>query len=190
MENLMNLRWWSACIGVLVGEFLGDFDHLLYALVVFIAVDYITGVLCAVLDKNLSSEIGFQGIVRKVAIFLLVGVANVLDVHIIGGNLLLLVERGYLNCRTCSENGASRTEEAAGSHEGDTGKADARINNARWGNLPGLFFGAVVTTTAISILYEGNVKSYEQGSWETRNHLSDIHAHGWKNASEASFDER
>ena len=84
MENLMNLRWWSACIGVLVGEFLGDFDHLLYALVVFIAVDYITGVLCAVLDKNLSSEIGFQGIVRKVAIFLLVGVANVLDVHIIG----------------------------------------------------------------------------------------------------------
>mgnify|MGYP002251636406 CR=1 FL=1 len=89
MENLMNLRWWSACIGVLVGEFLGDFDHLLYALVVFIAVDYITGVLCAVLEKNLSSEIGFQGIVRKVAIFLLVGVANVLDVHIIGSGCVL-----------------------------------------------------------------------------------------------------
>ena len=89
MENLMNLRWWSACIGVLVGEFLGDFDHLLYALVVFIAVDYITGIFCAVLDKNLSSEIGFQGIVRKVAIFLLVGVANVLDVHIIGSGCVL-----------------------------------------------------------------------------------------------------
>ena len=89
MENLMNLRWWSACIGVLVGEFLGDFDHLLYALVVFIAVDYITGILCAVLDKNLSSEIGFQGIVRKVAIFLIVGVANVLDVHIIGSGCVL-----------------------------------------------------------------------------------------------------
>ena len=84
MENLMNLRWWSACIGVLVGEFLGDFDHLLYALVVFIAVEYIEGVLCAVLDKNLSSEIGFQGIVRKVAIFPPVGVANVLDVDILG----------------------------------------------------------------------------------------------------------
>ena len=89
MENLMNLRWWSACIGVLVGEFLGDFDHLLYALVVFIAVDYITGIFCAVLDKNLSSEIGFHGIVRKVAIFLLVGVANVLDVHIIGSGCVL-----------------------------------------------------------------------------------------------------
>ena len=89
MENLMNLRWWSACIGVLVGEFLGDFDHLLYALIVFIAVDYITGVLCAVLDKNLSSEIGFRGIARKVCIFLLVGVANVLDVHIIGSGCVL-----------------------------------------------------------------------------------------------------
>ena len=41
------------------------------------------------LDKNLSSEIGFQGIVRKVAIFLLVGVANVLDVHIIGSGCVL-----------------------------------------------------------------------------------------------------
>ena len=151
MENLMNLRWWSACIGVLVGEFLGDFDHLLYALVVFIAVDYITGVLCAVLDKNLSSEIGFQGIVRKVAIFLLVGVANVLDVHIIGsgcvlrsafgGDLFLSVERGHLDCRTCSENGTSRTEEAAGSHEGDTGKANARIKERSPAGKPaGLIF--------------------------------------------------
>ena len=147
MENLMNLRWWSACIGVLVGEFLGDFDHLLYALVVFIAVDYITGVLCAVLDKNLSSEIGFHGIVRKVAIFLLVGVANVLDVHIIGSGcvlrsavIFLLVERGHLHRRTRSENGASRTEEAAGSHEGDTGKANARINNARRGKSCRAYF--------------------------------------------------
>ena len=89
MENLMNLRWWSACVGVLVGEFLGDFDHLLYALVVFIAVDYITGIFCAVLDKNLSSEIGFQGIARKVCVFMLVGVANVLDVHVIGSGCIL-----------------------------------------------------------------------------------------------------
>ena len=89
MENLMNLRWWSACIGVLVGEFLGDFDHLLYALVVFIAVDYIAGVFCTVLRRTFSSEIGFRGIARKVCIFLLVGVANVLDVHIIGSGCVL-----------------------------------------------------------------------------------------------------
>ena len=89
MENLMNLRWWSACIGVLVSEFLGSFDHLLYALVVFVAVDYIMGVFCAVLSRTFSSEIGFKGIARKVCVFMLVGVANVLDVHVIGSGCIL-----------------------------------------------------------------------------------------------------
>jgi toxin secretion/phage lysis holin len=52
--------------------------------VVFVAVDYITGVMCAIADKNLSSEVGFKGICRKVLIFLLVGIANILDVQVIG----------------------------------------------------------------------------------------------------------
>ena len=103
----------------------------------------------------------------------------------------LHLERGHLDCRTCSENGASRTEKAAGSHEGDTGKTDARIKEqCPVGKPAGLIFWCSGDHGDISILYEGNVKSYEQGSWETRNHLSDIHAHGWKNASEESFDER
>lgn len=89
MENLMNLRWWSACIGVLVGEFLGSFDDLLYALVVFVATDYITGVLRAIVEKKLSSAIGFKGICKKVCIFTLVGVANALDTHIIGSGCVL-----------------------------------------------------------------------------------------------------
>ena len=89
MENFMNLRWWSACIGALASEFLGSFDHLLYALVVFVAVDYITGVFCAVLGKTFSNEIGFRGITRKVCIFMLVGVANVLDIHVIGSGCIL-----------------------------------------------------------------------------------------------------
>src|SRR5699024_6083645 len=60
-----------AAIGGWLGYFLGGCDGLLIALVVFVAVDYLTGVICAVSDKKLSSEVGFKGICRKVLIFLL-----------------------------------------------------------------------------------------------------------------------
>ena len=76
-------------IGIVVGEFLGSFDDLLYALVVFVATDYVTGVLRAIVEKKLSSAIGFKGICKKVCIFTLVGVANVLDTHIIGSGCVL-----------------------------------------------------------------------------------------------------
>ena len=76
-------------IGGWLGYFLGGCDGLLVALVVFTAVDYITGVMCAVADKKLSSEVGFKGICRKVLIFLLVGIANILDVQVIGTGSVL-----------------------------------------------------------------------------------------------------
>lgn len=72
-----------AGIGGWLGYFLGGCDGLLYALLAFVVIDYITGVMCAIVDKNLSSEVGFKGICRKVLIFLLVGIANVLDVQVI-----------------------------------------------------------------------------------------------------------
>ena len=78
-----------AAIGGWLGYFLGSCDGLLVALVVFAAVDYITGVMCAVADKKLSSEVGFKGICRKVLIFLLVGIANILDVQVIGTGSVL-----------------------------------------------------------------------------------------------------
>lgn len=78
-----------AAIGGWLGYFLGGCDGLLVALVVFAAVDYITGVMCAVADKKLSSEVGFKGICRKVLIFLLVGIANILDVQVIGTGSVL-----------------------------------------------------------------------------------------------------
>ncbi len=71
-------------IGGWLGWFLGGCDGLLYALIAFVAIDYITGVMCAVIDHRLSSEVGFKGIFKKVLIFLLVGVANILDVQVIG----------------------------------------------------------------------------------------------------------
>ena len=70
-------------VGGWLGYFLGGCDGLLYALIAFVAIDYITEVMCAISDHTLSSEVGFKGICRKVLIFLLVGIANVLDVQII-----------------------------------------------------------------------------------------------------------
>ncbi len=71
-------------IGGWLGYFLGGCDGLVFALLLFVVIDYITGVMCAVADKKLSSAVGFKGICRKVLIFLLVGIANILDVEVIG----------------------------------------------------------------------------------------------------------
>ena len=76
-------------VGGWLGYFLGGCDGLLYALVVFVVVDYITGVMCAINNKTLSSAVGFKGICRKVLVFLLVGIANVLDGQVIGTGSVL-----------------------------------------------------------------------------------------------------
>lgn len=47
-------------------------------------IDYITGVMCAIADKSLSSGVGFKGICRKVLIFALVGIGNIIDVQVLG----------------------------------------------------------------------------------------------------------
>ena len=78
-----------AAVGGWLGWFLGGCDGLLYALIAFVVVDYITGVMCAVVDRKLSSEVGFKGIFKKILIFLLVGIANLLDVNIIGNGSVL-----------------------------------------------------------------------------------------------------
>ena len=76
-------------IGGWLGWFLGGCDGLLYALIAVVVIDYITGVMRAIADKTLSSEVGFKGICRKVLIFLLVGIAHTLDVNIIGSGSVL-----------------------------------------------------------------------------------------------------
>lgn len=78
-----------AAIGGAVGWFVGGCDGLIFALIIFVVVDYVTGIICAVLDKKLSSEIGFRGIFKKVLIFVLVGVANILDTEVIGSGTAL-----------------------------------------------------------------------------------------------------
>lgn len=85
--NMIQLAF--TVVGGWLGYFLGGCDGLLYALLVFVVIDYITGVMCAINDKTLSSAVGFRGICRKVLIFLLVGIANILDVQVIGTGSVL-----------------------------------------------------------------------------------------------------
>ena len=76
-------------VGGWLGWFLGGCDGLIYALLVFAVLDYITGLMCAVADHKLSSAVGFRGICRKVLIFALVGVGHVLDTQVIGTGSIL-----------------------------------------------------------------------------------------------------
>ena len=78
-----------AAIGGWLGWFLGGCDGLLYALLAFVVIDYITGIMCAVVDKRLSSAVGFKGIFKKVLIFALVGIGHILDTQIIGTGSVL-----------------------------------------------------------------------------------------------------
>ena len=90
MKEIWNtIQFVFAGIGGWLGWFLGGCDGLLYALLAFVVVDYITGVMCAIYDHTLSSEVGFKGICRKVIIFILVGIANILDVQVIGTGSVL-----------------------------------------------------------------------------------------------------
>lgn len=84
MKEFWNaVQFMFAAVGGWLGYFLGGCDGLLYALLAFVVIDYLTGVMCAINDRTLSSEVGFRGICRKVLIFLMVGIANILDVHVI-----------------------------------------------------------------------------------------------------------
>lgn len=90
MKEFWNMvQFVFTAVGGWLGYFLGGCDGLLYALVLFVAADYITGVMCAITAKKLNSAVGFKGIFKKVLIFILVGIANVLDVNVIGTGSIL-----------------------------------------------------------------------------------------------------
>lgn len=98
-----------AAIGGWLGYFLGGLDGLLSALIVFVVLDYITGVMCAILDHELSSAVGFKGIFRKIVIFCLVGISHIVDVHVIGTGSGL---RSAIICFYLSNEGLSIMENA------------------------------------------------------------------------------
>lgn len=71
-------------LGGVLGWFFGGVDGFMYALIAFVAIDYVTGVMCAIADHTLSSEVGFKGICRKILIFVMVGVGHILDANVLG----------------------------------------------------------------------------------------------------------
>ena len=73
-----------AAVGGGIGWFFGELDGFFYALLAFVVIDYLTGVMCAIVDRSLSSEVGFKGIFRKVLIFVMVGAGHILDAQVIG----------------------------------------------------------------------------------------------------------
>ena len=99
-----------AAIGGWLGYFLGGMDGLMIALIIFMVLDYITGLMCAVIDKKLSSAVGFKGICKKVLILMLVGVAHIVDLHVVGTGDAL---RSAVVCFYLSNESVSMLENAA-----------------------------------------------------------------------------
>ena len=89
LETWHNIQIIFAAFGAVIGGFIGGVDGIMYTLIAFVIVDYITGVMCAIIDKALDSEVGAKGIFKKVMIFLLVGIANMIDVNVIGQDAIL-----------------------------------------------------------------------------------------------------
>ena len=100
----------AAMIGGWLGYFLGGLDGLMIALIIFMVLDYITGLMCAVIDKKLSSAVGFRGICKKVLILMLVGVAHIVDLHVVGTGDAL---RSAVVCFYLSNESVSMLENAA-----------------------------------------------------------------------------
>jgi toxin secretion/phage lysis holin len=98
-----------AAIGGWLGWFLGGADGFLYALIAFVVIDYITGVMCAIVDHKLSSEVGFKGIFKKVLIFMMVGIGHIMDTYLIGNGEVL---RTAVIFFYCSNEGVSMLENA------------------------------------------------------------------------------
>ncbi len=80
----------AAAVGGAVGFFFGEVTGLFWAMLAFMAVDYVTGVLVAVLNRNLSSEIGFKGLVKKFLILVLVAMGHIIDTYVIGSGSALM----------------------------------------------------------------------------------------------------
>lgn len=99
-----------SAIGGWLGYFLGGVDGLMTALIIFMATDYVTGLMCAIVDKQLSSRVGFKGLFKKMLIVILVGIAHIVDLHVVGTGEAL---RSAVICFYLSNEGVSLLENAA-----------------------------------------------------------------------------
>lgn len=99
-----------SAVGGWLGYFLGGVDGLMTALIIFMVTDYVTGLMCAIVDKQLSSRVGFKGLFKKMLIIILVGIAHIVDLHVVGTGEAL---RSAVICFYLSNEGVSLLENAA-----------------------------------------------------------------------------
>lgn len=81
---MKEIQFIFSAIGGFLGWYVGGVDGFMYALLTFVVVDYLPGMMVAVIERRLSSQFGFKGIFKKVLIFVLVGIAHIIDIHLIG----------------------------------------------------------------------------------------------------------
>ena len=81
---MKEIQFIFSAIGGFLGWYVGGVDGFMYALLTFVVVDYLTGMMVAVIERRISSQVGFKGIFKKVLIFVLVGIAHIIDIHLIG----------------------------------------------------------------------------------------------------------
>lgn len=111
MKNIISIaQAIFSVIGGALGFFLGGWDGFLYSLVIFVTADFVTGIMASAVEKKISSEVGYLGIIKKVFIFILVGVGSVIDEYIIGNSSIL---RNIIIFFYISEEGISIIENAA-----------------------------------------------------------------------------
>ena len=103
------LQMGFSIVGGWLGYFIGGVDGLMTALIIFMVADYVTGIMCAVVDKKLSSAVGFKGIFKKALIIMLVGIAHIVDLHVVGTGEAL---RSAVVCFYLSNEGVSVLENA------------------------------------------------------------------------------
>ena len=89
MEDFKLIASYMSIIGAVLGWFLGGGTPALYTLIVFMGIDYISGVMLAVVNKDVSSAIGARGIFKKMMIMAFVGMGHLLDAYIIGQGQML-----------------------------------------------------------------------------------------------------
>ena len=75
----------AGAVGAVLGFMYGEVNGLFWALIAFMALDYITGVIVAIIEKRLSSEVGFRGLAKKFLILVFVAVGHIADTYILGG---------------------------------------------------------------------------------------------------------
>lgn len=90
MKNFVNtIQITFTAVGGYLGWLMGGYDGFLYALILFVALDYITGLMVAIVEKKISSEVGFKGIFKKALIFTMVAIGHSIDFYIIGSGSAL-----------------------------------------------------------------------------------------------------